>query len=101
TMHAVWTYFRSLFRRASPHSMTHSGLVFTLAIVLVGIAAAVSANNLLFLVVAAMLSTLVLSGFISRLSLAGLELDFVLPEHITARRKFAGRLYLRNTKSWV
>ncbi len=101
TVHAAWQYLRSLLKRASQHSVTHSGLVFTLAILLVGIAAAASANNLLFLVLAAMLSTLMVSGLISRLSLAGLELDFVLPEHITARRKSNGRIYLRNTKSWV
>ncbi len=100
-MHAARQHIRSLIKRASRHSVTQSGLVFTLAMLLVGIAAAVSANNLLFLVLAAMLSTLMVSGLISRLSLAGLELDFVLPEHITARRKLAGRIYLRNTKSWV
>ncbi len=101
TVHRVWQYFRSLARRASRHSVTHSGLVFTLAMLMVGIGAVASANNLLFLVLAAMLSTLMVSGLISRLSLAGLELDFFLPEHITARRKLAGRIYLRNTKSWV
>jgi len=38
---------------------------------------------------------------ISRLSLAGLELDFVLPEHVTARRTLAGRVYVRNSKRWL
>jgi len=44
----------------------------------------VSANNLLFLILATMLATLLVSGFISRLCLAGLELDLLLPEHISA-----------------
>ncbi len=48
-----------------------------------------------------MLATLLVSGFISRLSLSGLELDLALPEHIAAQRKLAGRIYVRNSKSWV
>ncbi len=62
--------------------MTGSGLLFSLIIAIVGVAAFVSANNLLFLLLAAMLSTLMVSGFVSRLSLAGLEVDFVLPDHV-------------------
>jgi uncharacterized protein (DUF58 family) len=92
---------KSYARRAFRQRVTYGGALFTVAMLLVGIAAAVSANNLLFLIVAAMLSTLMVSGFISRLSLSGLELDFVLPEHIAARRKLAGRIYVRNTKSWL
>jgi uncharacterized protein (DUF58 family) len=92
---------KSYLERAFRQKVTYGGALFTLAMVLVGIAAAASANNLLFLIVAAMLSTLMVSGFISRLSLAGLELDFVLPEHIAARRKHAGRIHVRNTKGWI
>jgi hypothetical protein len=83
---------KSYLRRAIRQRVTYGGALFTLAMLLVGIAAAASANNLLFLIVAAMVSTLMVSGFISRLSLAGLELDFVLPEHVAARRKLAGRI---------
>ena len=82
---------RSYARRRFRQRVTYGGALFTLAMLLVGIAAAASANNLLFLIVAAMLSTLLVSGFVSRLSLAGLELDFALPEHIAARRKLAAR----------
>jgi uncharacterized protein (DUF58 family) len=90
-----------LARRAFGSTVTFGGVLFTLAMVLVSIAAAASANNLLFLIGAAMLATLMVSGFVSRLSLAGLELDLALPEHIAARRKLAGRIYVRNAKSWV
>lgn len=69
--------------------------------ILVGVAAAVSANNLLFLIVAAMLATLLVSGLVSRLVLAGLELELILPEHISARRKTAARMRLRNAKRWM
>ena len=81
--------------------VTRAGWCFAMASVLVGLAAFISANNLLFLLVAAMLATLLVSGLISRLTLAGLELDFILPEHISARRKVAARLILHNEKSWM
>lgn len=81
--------------------MTTAGGVFTASMFALGAVAALSGNNLLFLIVAAMLSTLMLSSFISRLSLAGLELDFELPDHIAARRKLAGRIAVRNAKRWV
>ncbi len=81
--------------------ITRAGLVFTLTILLVGMAAFASANNLLFLLVASLLATLLISGFISRLGLAGLELDIELPDHIPARRKVTGQLILKNKKRWT
>ena len=81
--------------------ITRAGLLFTFTILLVGLAAFASANNLLFLLVAALLATLLISGFISRLGLAGLELDIELPEHIPARRKITGQLVLKNKKHWA
>ena len=97
----MFDYIRSFLKRTLRHTVTFGGVLFTLAMLMVGIAAAASANNLLFLITAAMLATLMVSGFVSRLSLAGLELDFVLPEHIAARRKLAGRICVRNAKSWL
>src|SRR5271170_4387662 len=81
--------------------VTRLGLLFTLASVIVALGAFASANNLLFLILASMLATFMVSGFISRLSLAGLELDFLLPDHISARRKLLGRIVIRNTKGWM
>lgn len=81
--------------------VTRTGVLFTLTILLVGLTAVVSANNLIFLLVASLLATLLISGFISRLGLAGLELDIELPDHIPARRKVIGHLVLKNKKRWV
>ena len=81
--------------------LTRGGLLFLLAVLLVALAAGVSANNLLFLLLAAMLSTMLVSGFINRLCLAGLELEISLPEHICAGHSVMARLYVRNTKSWM
>lgn len=100
-MRSIAAQWRSFLKSASRQPVTFGGVLFTMAMLLVGIAALVSANNLLFLILAAMLSTLLVSGLVSRLSLAGLELDFVLPDHIAARRKLGGRIIVRNTKAWL
>ncbi len=96
-----WVNLREALEAGIRQRVTRVGLVFTIAILLVALAAFASANNLLFLLLATMLATLLISGFISRLSLAGLELDFTVPEHISARRKVAARLMLHNEKRWM
>ena len=68
---------------------------------LIAFAAFASGNNLLFLILAAMISTFLISGFVSRMGLAGLELDLILPEHISARRKVRAGVRLKNLKRWM
>jgi uncharacterized protein (DUF58 family) len=99
-MRARWLKLRAALRRRIRYRVTRGGLLFTLAVLLVGLAAIVSANNLLFLIAAAMMSTMLVSGFVSRLCLAGLELDFHVPEHVSAGRAVPGRLHVRNQK-WL
>src|SRR5579864_1504759 len=81
--------------------ITRAGFIYAVVLIAVAVAAFLSANNLLFLILAAMLATWLVSGFISRLGLAGLELDLVLPEHIAARRKVRAAVRLKNLKHWV
>lgn len=96
-----WPWLRAALDHGTRQQVTRMGLLFTLTCVLVALAAFVSANNLLFLILAVLLATMMVAGFISRLSLAGLELDFLLPEHLCARRKLIGRIIIRNTKRWM
>jgi uncharacterized protein (DUF58 family) len=96
-----WPNFQSALDRGTRQQVTRLGLLFTLTCLLMALAAFASANNLLFLILAAMLATLMVSGFIGRLSLAGLELDFLLPEHVCAARKLVGRIVIRNVKNWM
>jgi uncharacterized protein (DUF58 family) len=78
--------------------VTLIGALYLVALLLTGLAAFASANNLLFLILSAMLATFMISGLINRLGIAGLELDVRLPEHISARRTTPARLLLRNAK---
>jgi len=80
---------------------TAGGLLFAGAVLFAAAAAVLSGNNLVFLILSALLAALMVSNLISRLSLAGLELDFRLPEHVSARRRFPARVLVRNTKRWM
>jgi len=97
---AIWKQFRAALVRRMRYRITRGGVLFTLAILVVMLGAVFSTNNLLFLVAAAMMATLLVSGLISRLCLAGLELDFLVPEHVSAGRVVPGRLAVRNQK-WL
>jgi len=96
----AWQHIRALLARRIRYRITRGGVLFTVAILVVGLGAIISANNLLFLIVAMMLATLLVSGFVSRLCLAGLELDFQVPEHVSASRTVPGSLFVRNQK-WL
>ena len=95
---AVWGSVRAWFAARVRGRITLAGFFYVLGLLLIGLAAFASANNLLFLILAAMASTFIVSGFISRLGIAGLELDVQLPDHISAQRKTPARLVMRNTK---
>ena len=95
-----WQQLRRALLRRIRYRITSGGLLFTLAVLMVGLGAVVSANNLLFLILATMLATLLVSGLVSRLSLAALELDFQVPEHVSAGRTVPGRLFAHNQK-WL
>ncbi len=100
-MKRLWTRLREWMATGVRQQVTSSGLLFTLASLVIGFAAFASANNLLFLILAAMLSTLLISGFVSRLSLANLRFELLHPEHLPARRRISGRVVIYNEKSYM
>jgi uncharacterized protein (DUF58 family) len=89
---------RRMVGRRVRYRITRGGLLFFMAILLTGAAAFLTADNLLFLVFSAMLALLLISGFFSRLVLSGLELELLLPEHVSARAPMPARVRLRNLK---
>ncbi len=82
------------------YRITREGLAFVLAILVVAAAAVISGNNLLYLVLSSMLAAVLLSGLISRLVLAGLQLQVSFPEHIFAGQPVLARVVIRNLKRW-
>jgi uncharacterized protein (DUF58 family) len=94
----AWQRWRTALEESVRQQITLTGVLFTALMTMVGIAAFASANNLLFLLFAALMATMLVSGLVSRLGLAGLELGLHLPEHIAARQKVLGRVSVRNSK---
>jgi len=88
-------------REAMDYEVTRAGLIYILISVVIGIAAINTGNNLLYVVVAALLSAILVSGVASALVLRSLELDVHLPEHVFARRPMLARLLLRNASLWL
>ncbi len=88
-------------RDAFDYDVTRVGIAYVVAVLIVGIAALNTGNNLLYMVVAAMLAAILVSGFASAMVLRGLQLDVRIPEHIFAGQARAGRILLRNTRRWL
>jgi uncharacterized protein (DUF58 family) len=88
-------------REAMDYDVTRAGMIYILISVVIGIAAINTGNNLLYVVVAALLSAILVSGVASALVLRSLKLDVHLPEHVFAGRPMLARLLLSNASEWV
>ncbi len=81
--------------------VTRQGVIFVAAVFGVAVAALLSANNLFYLVLSCLLAAMVLSGLVSRLGLAGLQLNISFPRHIFARQRSLAQVSVRNLKRWM
>ena len=88
-------------RDAFDYDVTRVGIIYVATVLLIGIAALNTGNNLLYIVVAAMLAAILVSGLASAIVLRDLELDVRLPEHVFAGRAMLGRIVLRNRRRWL
>lgn len=88
-------------REAFDYDVTKEGLVYLGIILLIGVAALNTGNNLLFIVVSAMLAAILVSGVTSAGELRGLRLDAWLPEHTFAGEPVLARISLRNLRRWL
>jgi len=85
-------------RDAFDYDVTREGLVYSVFVLAIGIAALNTGNNLLFIVVSAMLAAIVVSGVASAGVLRGLELDVSVPAHVFAGSTALARLTLHNRR---
>src|SRR6202161_1718912 len=85
-------------RQTFHYEVTKAGVVYVLVTLVIGFAAQNTGNNLLFIVVSAMLAAILVSGVVSALVLRGLRLDVRLPDHVFAGRPVVGRIGLRNSR---
>jgi uncharacterized protein (DUF58 family) len=88
-------------RAALHYQLTREGTAYLVVILVIAVAALNTANNLLFIVLAAMLSAIVVSGISSAWDLRGLELDVAIPQNAFAGRAVAVRVTLENPRFWL
>jgi len=87
-------------RDALDFEVTGAGVLYALVVLVIAIAALNTGNNLLYLLVAAMLGSIVVSGAASALNLRGLELELNLPEPIFAGTEAVASVCVRNRRRW-
>lgn len=85
-------------REVIDYDITREGLFYIGLVLVIGVAALNTGNNLLFMLLALMLGAIVVSGIASAAVLRGLELEVMLPEHAFAGRSVQARLTLRNSR---
>ncbi len=87
-----WIGYRMEYR------ITRQGWVYMIGIILVALAALNTGNNLLFLILASLIASILMSGILSSVTLAGVELHLELPDHIFAGQTVRATVELRNEK---
>jgi len=80
------------------YKVTREGWFYILGIFLVAIAALNTGNNLLFLILASLISIILMSGILSSITLSGLEMRLDLPEHIFAGQPVRAQVEVHNQK---
>jgi len=88
-------------REAIEYDVTRVGVFYIVTVLLIGIAALNTGNNLLYIIVSAMLAAVLVSGIASAMVLRNLELDVRVPEHVFAGRSIPGKIILRNRRRWL
>jgi uncharacterized protein (DUF58 family) len=86
---------------AFDYDLTREGMAYLGVALVIGVAALNTANNLLFIVLAAMLAAIVVSGIASAAVLRRLELDVVVPRNAFANRPVQLRVNLINPRLWM
>ncbi len=78
--------------------ITKAGWIYISLTVLLGVAGVNTGNNLVYLIEAAMLSFLLISGFIGKKNLDNLDIQIDFPEEIFAKVDFPVKMRIKNRK---
>ena len=87
-------------REALDYDVTREGLAYIALVLIIGVAALNTGNNLLFIIVSAMLAAIIVSGIASAAMLQRVQMELSLPEHVFAKDSVMGRANLRNHSRW-
>jgi uncharacterized protein (DUF58 family) len=83
------------------YKLTREGVICIVGILVIALAALNTGNNLLYMILAALLASVLISGILSQLVLSGVGVRLELPEHIFAGQPILAIAELRNTKQWT
>ena len=86
---------------AFDYELTREGMAYLGVVLVILIAAFNTANNLLFIVLAAMLAAIAVSGIASAAVLRRLELDVIVPKNAFAKVPVQLRVNLINPRLWM
>ncbi|HVZ16871.1 MAG TPA: DUF58 domain-containing protein [Terriglobales bacterium] len=87
-------------RDALDYDVTREGLIYMVIVLVIGVAALNTGNNLLFIIVSAMLAAIIVSGVASAAMLRRAEMDLTIPEHVFANDSVVGRVNVHNRSRW-
>jgi uncharacterized protein (DUF58 family) len=90
-----WIGYRMEYR------LTREAWIYLSGIILVALAAINTGNNLLFLILACLIASILMSGILSSVTLAGVEMQLELPENIFAGQTVRGTVELKNEKQML
>jgi uncharacterized protein (DUF58 family) len=80
------------------YKVTREGWFYMVGIILISLAALNTGNNLLFLILASLISIILMSGILSSITLSGVAMRLQLPEHIFAGQPIRVSIELENEK---
>ena len=80
------------------YKVTREGWFYMAGIILISLAALNTGNNLLFLILACLIATILMSGILSSITLSGVAMRLQLPEHIFAGQQVRASIELENEK---
>ena len=81
---------------AFEYEITKEGIVYLAAVLVISVAALNTGNNLLFIIISAMLSAILISGMASAFALRRVRVEVGLPELVFAKQRLLGRLKIGN-----
>jgi uncharacterized protein (DUF58 family) len=90
-----WLSYRIEYR------VTREGVICVGGILVIALAALNTGNNLLYMILASLLASVLISGVLSQLVLTGVDVRLELPEHIFAGQPILAIAEMQNTKQWM
>jgi len=88
-------------REGIRHKVTPLGAMILVLLFTSGVLAFTTTQNVFFLLFSLLLASILISSFVNRLMLAGLEVRLDLPQHAMAGEPAACSLIIENSKSWL